>query len=197
MVPRNNSAGHVFVIFHFKLHHVANMRVGRLRPWQPVNPGLPEKTDWLRAWMLLQISDLNSSSTFSCYCPHECEHIVVLILNLTSSHSLSVLYSSCWMSWMHVIFRLAFSFCVIVIDVITSLLAPLHDLQLVWLNGEVGGREFGKGQSSPWGGLRVLLGCLLQDCALTNALAMLRCAAHSLIIVLAWNLTTSVDPGHR
>ena len=50
MVPRNNSAGLVFFIFHLKLHHVANMRVGRLKPRQPVNPGLPEKTDWLRAW---------------------------------------------------------------------------------------------------------------------------------------------------
>ena len=49
MVPRNNSAGLVFFIFHFKLHHVANMRVGRLKPRQPVNPGLPEKTDWVRA----------------------------------------------------------------------------------------------------------------------------------------------------
>ena len=45
MVPRNNSAGLVFFIFHLKLHHVANMRVGRLKPRQPVNPGLPEKTD--------------------------------------------------------------------------------------------------------------------------------------------------------
>ena len=35
MVPRNNSAGLVFFIFHLKLHYVANMRVGRLKPRQP------------------------------------------------------------------------------------------------------------------------------------------------------------------
>ena len=47
MVPRNSSAGLVFFIFHLKLHHVANMRVDRLKPrhWT-CESGLTRK-NWL------------------------------------------------------------------------------------------------------------------------------------------------------
>ena len=41
----------VFILTYKKLFEKL---LGQLKPRQHVNPGLPEKTGWLRAWLLLQ-----------------------------------------------------------------------------------------------------------------------------------------------
>ena len=72
----------------------------------------------------------------------------------------------------------------------------------MWLNGEVRGREFGKGQSSPWGSLRVLLStCSAVKFQPQTWLSLAGLCAdertcHAALptlssFVLAWNLTAS------